>query len=80
MRIVESVETVVVVQELKGIVCNCCGKTSEPHYIDSTQQFRLGFGYGSKYDCETWEFDLCEECLEKFVRGFKVTPQISEMF
>jgi hypothetical protein len=59
-------------------VCNPCGKTftkteADSFYWDSKiQQIFLYFGYGSKHDMEKWEFCMCEECIENFVKTFKI--------
>lgn len=76
MRIVENVKTVVVIPELKGIICNCCGECFGPNYTNTTQQFNLNFGYGSKYgNQKPWEFEMCEMCIIKLIKGFKHVPE-----
>lgn len=70
------------VLELSSITCNKCGKTHELHgeehqrewQAEEFQGFSCSFGYGSKYDMETWSFDLCESCLKEFVNTFKIKP------
>jgi hypothetical protein len=61
------------------IICNKCGKSFTPKYMgvghyenSQVHKFRTDFGYGSEYDGKTLEFDLCEKCLLKFVKTFKV--------
>jgi hypothetical protein len=69
MRVFENVETVVVVSEEKGIICNKCGKVSAP-YSDTMHQIDIRVGqYGN------WKFDLCEECLFGVVKEFQTVPQ-----
>ena len=72
--------------ELASITCNKCGKTTELSKDDPNkfykeylfQSFSLNFGYGSKFDDETWKFDICEDCLEQFVNTFAIKPDIME--
>lgn len=51
------------------ICCNQCGELVDE---ESAHQFKLNFGYYSNRDLERWDFDLCENCLEKVVGNFKV--------
>ncbi|WP_340032587.1 hypothetical protein NSQ20_12035 [Paenibacillus sp. FSL K6-1122] len=72
----------VVVSE--SVRCNRCGEQYENVYCDSErfignwdamiQSFKFAFGYGSKFDGEYWEFDLCEICLESIFKDFKYVP------
>ena len=72
------------VKELAALTCNKCG-CKKPIYDDSLeslsdlhefQSFMFSFGYGSKFDEQVWEFDLCENCLEDFVATFAIKPEI----
>ena len=72
------------VEELAALTCNKCGCT-KPVNEDSLegiaasqeyQSFNLHFGYGSKFDDQVWEFDLCDNCLEEFVGTFAIKPEI----
>jgi len=66
-------------ETLVSITCNKCGKIVE---LDDDMDFRanefqtinLSFGYGSRYDMESWDFDLCEECVTEFVKTFNHVP------
>jgi hypothetical protein len=51
--------------------CNKCGKKYE---IGSGQihQFQKGFGYGSEFDLELWEFVLCDNCMENIINQFVI--------
>ena len=52
--------------------CNKCGQVvNDDTHIHSIS---LGFGYGSKYDNQNWQFEMCEGCLVDMVKGFKLTP------
>ena len=43
-------------------------------------KFKIGFGYASAHDGEIWNFDLCEDCIEKIVSEFKIKikPEIDD--
>lgn len=68
--------------KLKNVSCNKCGKVHEMNgdpwndEIDSQlfHELTVSFGYPSKFDCETWSFDLCEDCIVEFVESFKIKP------
>jgi len=65
--------------KLTSIICNKCGKNQELEdefdlEINKFQTINLSFGYGSKYDMEYWNFDLCEECVTDLVKSFKYAP------
>lgn len=65
-----------------AVGCNKCGKTTqltgEEYEQEWTKEeypeFHLSFGYGSSYDSETWQFNLCEDCLTELVKTFKRIP------
>lgn len=58
-----------------SITCNCCGEESEEvQYNAQYQEIYLSFGYGSQFDMETWSIHLCEDCLVKYIKTFKVAP------
>lgn len=56
-------------------ICNKCGKeflnNSSFDWDAQIINFNINFNYGSKYDTETWIFDLCENCLENEIKTFK---------
>jgi hypothetical protein len=64
------------------VVCNKCGKSKELEGDDFNREFgaskfqsiNISFGYGSAHDGDDWKFDLCEECLEEFVKTFVHMP------
>ncbi|MED3562401.1 hypothetical protein [Bacillus xiapuensis] len=70
----------------KKIICNKCGgfhelKENGNWYESDVELFAndihnisLGFGYGSKFDTEHWNFDLCDNCLEDVIKTFKYVP------
>lgn len=62
------------------VTCNKCGasstrKNEHDHYFSNEfQTFHTNFGYGSKYDNERWEFDLCDDCLTELLKTFMYGP------
>lgn len=66
----------------KSVTCNKCGKLKVLEGEDYTREWQANefqsmhcsFGYGSGYDQERWQFDLCEDCLTDIVREFKIVP------
>lgn len=69
------------------LTCNCCGKTVEwkpkGDFMESKdglwdgqmQNFNFSWGYASSHDTETWDFDLCEDCIIGLIKTFKVVPE-----
>ena len=60
-----------------SITCNKCGKVYdlEEQDLEEWQAFfihelTVRFGYASKFDGDTWNFDLCENCLEEMALSF----------
>ncbi|PKR83536.1 hypothetical protein [Heyndrickxia camelliae] len=69
----------------KTVICNKCGTTQvnnnwnppsaeEYYFSNDIHNIQLGFGYGSRFDNESWNFDLCDSCLESLVKTFKYPP------
>jgi hypothetical protein len=66
---------------LDKVICNNCGS----EYISDNEErgtsiypFSIHFGYESnQHDMEHWRFDLCEKCIEKLIREFKIPPNIN---
>jgi hypothetical protein len=84
LREYEETEITVVKKESvpSSVTCNKCGKSQKLHGEDyqrnwqagKYQSFYCSFGYGSSYDMERWDFDLCESCLTDLVHTFKIVP------
>ena len=63
------------------IVCNKCGKRVE--YIDGILKedfcyVKKEWGFFSKKDLQVHSFNLCEECYDRLVEGFRVPIIIEE--
>jgi len=79
MRKYKKIKTTKLIED-KGL-CNKCGKKIElsPEEIMNIDAnlfhfFKIHFGYGSDFDREVWDFDLCEECLVGFIKEFRIPP------
>ncbi|WP_042348774.1 hypothetical protein [Bacillus massiliigorillae] len=87
MKIHKSVIVKQEVELLESITCNKCGKTTVLNGDEFERQIKAEgfqtieceFGYGSKYDCEKWTFDICQECLLEFTKSFKYPHEVKEM-
>lgn len=59
--------------------CNKCGKKiSKNNYegLNLMHLFKISFKYGSKYDMEQWNYNLCEDCLLELISSFIIPPEI----
>lgn len=50
-------------------VCNKCGQT-----FKYTTDMVASFGYGSQFDMETWEFNICDDCMRNLIKTFAIVP------
>ena len=50
--------------------CNCCGKPIVAPF-QSSISIKHRFGYGSKYDGDYLDADICEQCLESLLDGVR---------
>lgn len=55
---------------LIAVSCNKCGKEFKYPYIGEATSVCIDFGYGSKFDTERWQFHLCDDCFENWVKDF----------
>ena len=71
-------------KELKEITCDRCGTTSyEKENVPAgiftyIETIGIHWGYGSKYDTDYWEWDLCEKCIEETLGKIKCTKYSDE--
>lgn len=54
--------------------CNMCGKTMDTYDRNLDMSFGRSIGYGSKYDGEIFDIDLCCDCFDKLVDFCKIPP------
>ena len=57
---------------IENITCDKCGKVSEDGFIPYIHTISIDWGYGSKFDTEKWEIDLCENCLVQMLENSKI--------
>ena len=59
-------------------VCNKCGK--EFDIWDKQESFNIyrRLGYGTIYDGDDLELDLCCKCMEELIAGCKISPIIEK--
>ena len=61
----------------KTTVCNKCGKQFDMWDEQEGYAIYTRLGYGSKYDGDHLELDLCCKCMDELIDSCKVGP-ISE--
>ncbi len=62
-------------QELDEVICNQCGKSIKiENGVQKAEMCEVTkrWGYFSNKDLEVHTFDLCEECYDRLIEGFKV--------
>jgi len=64
---------------MKRTTCNMCGK--EFDLWDEQENFSIytNCGYGTKYDMDRIELDLCCNCMEAIVEACEVSPVVSSL-
>lgn len=65
-------------------VCNFCGRPLNKLEDVNTENLRIYFFYGSKYDGDYLKFSLCSTCYDNladdFVERCRVKPEVHEAF
>ena len=67
--------------ELTNLVCNQCGKellVEEGILKEGCFSIEYAFDYFSNKDGYIYSFDLCEDCFDKLIKGFKEPVEITE--
>lgn len=62
-------------KELQEVICNQCGKKLKVEkgiLMEGILEVRQNFGYFSRKDGLTQEFDLCEECYDRLIDSFVI--------
>lgn len=65
-------------KEVEKIICNQCGKeifVENGVPKEDVLSVQKRWGYFSGKDNEVHEFDLCEDCYDKWVAGFAIPPE-----
>ncbi len=80
MKTIKKVKKTSTVEETTEVACNCCGKvlTKEDIMMGDITDIDISFGYGSKHDTEVWKIDICDACLDNWVKTFKFPPHIKD--
>ena len=56
----------------KQIVCNVCGKQIDQIYENQLViSIHNYIGYGSKHDGDKIDLDICADCFDKLIDGFR---------
>ena len=78
MRYVKLEKSDMIVTHVVKTECDFCKKICSRSVNANSDEtglngasFDIQFGYGSKFDYETWRFDICDECAEKHLMKFK---------
>lgn len=81
-------KTLVEVEKTLDIICNKCGETCSNQKRKNQEHFEYSGlvetevhgGYDSEVigDMRSWKFSLCEFCLEKLVKTFKIPFQVKD--
>lgn len=60
----------------RTIKCNLCGKQFD--IWDTQEGFSINrrLGYGTKYDGDELQLDLCCDCMERIIDECKISPII----
>lgn len=67
--------------ELTKVLCNQCGKelvVEDGIVKEGCFSIDYEFDYFSNKDGYIYSLDLCEECFDKWIKGFDTQPKISE--
>lgn len=68
--------------EENKVICNCCKKVIREKDGIPREEFlhvEKEWGYFSGKDGERQEFDICEACYDKWVKGFQIPVQTIEV-
>ena len=67
--------------QLTRVLCNQCGRelmVSDGILKEGCFGVNYAFDYFSNKDGYIYNFDLCEECFDKWVKGFRRPVQVTE--
>lgn len=65
--------------QIQDIICNMCGETCriEDQFCGINASYDAGYWSEHFEDCKSYKFDLCEGCLSKLFKKFKINPEVS---
>lgn len=58
----------------KELYCNRCGKKMDIFDIQQRFSFQQQLSYGSKYDGDNLDFDICCDCMDKLIEECVIPP------
>jgi hypothetical protein len=61
-------------------ICNKCGKRMNEYDIQERLSVYQNLGYGSKFDGERVEIDLCCDCFDTIIEECKISPIIHTQY
>lgn len=59
---------------MQEVYCNKCGKKFNIWDLNERFSMHRRMGYGSKYDGDSLELDLCCECMDKLIESCTISP------
>lgn len=63
---------------MKRIYCNKCGKKFDEFDMQADFNIRTYIGYGSEFDGDDLDIDLCCDCMDELIRSCKISPLRSD--
>ena len=63
------------------VFCNCCGrelKKEQDRWIEDFFHLEKTWGYFSEKDGTVQRADICETCMDKWMREFQIQPETAE--
>lgn len=58
---------------MQGSYCNKCGKELAQFDLEA-YYIRRRMGYGSKYDLDLLDLNLCSRCLDELIDSCEISP------
>lgn len=58
----------------KELYCNKCGKKMDMWDIQEDFSLQRNLGYGSRYDGDNLDLDLCCDCMDKLIEECVIPP------
>lgn len=69
---VDKEEVKIIREKVTSVTCDYCGAEMwrSHSFIKGGKVILEQFGYGSDYDAEYWEFDICDDCVPRLLAIF----------
>ena len=67
--------------QLESVVCNCCGKklvVKDGIIREGVLTINHAWDFFSEKDGEMHHMDLCEECYDEIISGFRIPVDVEE--